>query len=74
MGLVVGLAVALTTVMVLALPLFGLASALEPRRGTGRSFIQTGLTVVVLPAAVIVGAAVGAGTTRWHHRGGRLPS
>lgn len=72
-GAAAGVAGALVTVTLLSLPLFGLASILEPRRGTGRSFIQTGLTVVVLPSALVVGLAVAVLASRWRRRGGRLP-
>lgn len=72
-GAAAGVAGALVTVTLLSLPLFGLASILEPRRGTGRSFIQTGLTVVVLPSALVVGLAVAVVAGRWRRRGGRLP-
>jgi hypothetical protein len=71
-GVFVGVGAAAVSVVAVALPLFFLASALDPARGTGRSFINHGLLATV-PVAVLVGGACGVWATMWHRRGGRLP-
>lgn len=58
----------LVAVGLFALPLFGLAQALEPGQGVDRPFIRTGLFAVALPAAALVGLAAGVLTARWYAR------
>ena len=71
-GLFVGVTAAAVSVVGVALPLFFLARALDPARGTGRSFINRGLLATV-PVALVIGVAAGVWAWVWHHRGGRLP-
>ena len=58
----------LAAVGVFALPLYGLALALEPGSGVDRPFIRTGLLAVALPAAAVVGVVAGAFAARWYAR------
>lgn len=67
---VAGFAVGLVLV---ALPLFGLARALELDQGLQRPFIRDNLALLVLPAAVIMALVFGVVVGRWYRRGGRLP-
>ena len=71
-GLFVGVLAAAVSLVGVALPLFFLARALDPARGTGRSFINRGLLLAV-PVGVVIGVAAGAWAAVWHSRGGRLP-
>ncbi len=57
----------------IALPLFGLARALELQRGLGRPFIRDNLLLLVLPVAGTCALACGLLVGRWYRRGGRLP-
>jgi hypothetical protein len=56
-----------------ALPLFGLARALELQRGLGRPVIRDNLLLLVLPVAGTCALACGLLVGRWYRRGGRLP-
>ena len=56
-----------------ALPLFGLARALELQRGLGRPVIRDNLLLLVLPVASACALACGVLVGRWYRRGGRLP-
>ena len=56
-----------------ALPLFGLARALELQRGLGRPVIRDNLLLLVLPVAGTSALACGVLVGRWYRRGGRLP-
>jgi hypothetical protein len=67
---VVGFAVGL---LLVALPLFGLARALESGRGLARPFIRDNLLGLVLPAGAVCGVIAGGVAGRWYRRGGRLP-
>ena len=58
----------LAAVGVFALPLFGLAQALEPGSGVDRPFIRNGLLGVALPGAAVVGVVAGALAARWYGR------
>jgi len=60
--------------LLVALPLFGLARALEAGRGLGRPFIRDNLLGLVVPVSVVCGVTVGTLTGRWYRRGGRLPA
>jgi hypothetical protein len=59
--------------VLVALPLFGLARALEMGRGMGRPFIRDNLTQLVLPVAATAALGCGLVVGRWYRRGGRLP-
>jgi hypothetical protein len=56
-----------------ALPLFGLARALEMARGLDRPFIRDNLTMLVLPVSFACAAVAGVVVGRWYRRGGQLP-
>jgi hypothetical protein len=56
-----------------ALPLFGLARALELQRGLGRPVIRDNLLQFVLPVAGVSAVACGLLVGRWYRRGGHLP-
>ena len=57
-----------------ALPLFGLARALEMQRGLGRPVIRDNLLLLALPVACVTAIACGVLVGRWYRRGGRLPA
>lgn len=57
----------------IALPLYGLARALEAGRGLNRPFIRDNLTQLVLPVSCLCALAAGVLVGRWYRRGGRLP-
>jgi hypothetical protein len=57
-----------------ALPLFGLARALELQRGLGRPVIRDNLLLLALPVACVTALACGVLVGRWYRRGGRLPT
>jgi hypothetical protein len=57
----------------IALPLFGLARALELRQGLGRPAIRDNLVLLVLPVAAASALASGLLVGRWYRRGGQLP-
>ena len=59
--------------VLVSLPLFGLARALELNRGVDRPFIRDNLALLVLPAAVIMAVLCGVVVGRWYRQGGRLP-
>jgi hypothetical protein len=59
--------------IVVALPLFGLARALEAQRGLGRPVIRDNLLLFVLPVAGVSALACGVLVGRWYRRGGHLP-
>ena len=67
---VVGFSIGL---LLVALPLFGLARALEAGRGLGRPFIRDNLLGLVLPVGALLGVIAGTVAGRWYRRGGRLP-
>jgi hypothetical protein len=56
-----------------ALPLLGLARALELNRGINRPFIRDNLALLVLPAAVVMAVLCGVLVGRWYRHGGQLP-
>ncbi|MEY2568305.1 MAG: hypothetical protein QOE35_2834 [Actinomycetota bacterium] len=56
-----------------ALPLFGLARALELLRGVDRPFIRDNLTHLVLPVSLASALVSGVVVGRWYRRGGQLP-
>jgi hypothetical protein len=72
LGVVVGVTVAAVALIFVALPLFFLARAADPARGTGRPFISTGLRQVAIPFGVVAGVPMGMLAGRWYRRGGRL--
>jgi hypothetical protein len=59
--------------ILVALPLFGLARALELRQGLGRPAIRDNLLLLVLPVAGTSALVSGLLVGRWYRRGGRLP-
>jgi hypothetical protein len=59
--------------VLVALPLFGLARALETGNGLQRPFIRDNLTLLVLPVALVMAVLCGVVVGRWYRRGGRLP-
>ena len=63
---------AAAALVLVALPLFFFAQAVDPARGTGRPFIRDGLVRVAIPVAVAVGALIGTLAGEWYRRGGRL--
>ena len=69
----VGLVGAAVGFIVVVVPLFGLARALEAGRGLGRPVIRDNLLRWSLPAAVIAGLVSGAIAGRWYRSGGRIP-
>lgn len=73
-GIGIGVLVALVAIAFVALPLFFLASAVEPSRGLNRPFVRTGLVEVAVPLGCFIGAAVGVTVGVWYHRGGRMPA
>ena len=70
MAAVVGFSFGLIAV---ALPLFGLARALEMGRGLNRPVIRDNLTQLVLPVALTAALITGVIVGRWYRRGGQLP-
>jgi hypothetical protein len=56
-----------------ALPLYGLARALELGRGVDRPFIRDNLTHLVLPVSLTSALMCGVLVGRWYRRGGQLP-
>ena len=58
--------------LAVAVPLFGLARALE-LQGLGRPSIRDNLLQLVLPVAGVSALACGLLVGRWYRRGGRLP-
>ena len=56
-----------------ALPLFGLARALEINQGLGRPAIRDNLMLLTLPVATAAALASGVLVGRWYRRGGHLP-
>jgi hypothetical protein len=69
--LAAALGAASLTLIVVCLPLFFLARALEPARGTGRPLIHTGI-VVAVPVSVGVGVIAGIAVGAWYRRGAAL--
>jgi hypothetical protein len=67
---VVGFSVGL---LLVAMPLFGLARALESGRGMSRPFIRDNLLGLVIPVGAVCGLLAGTLVGRWYRRGGRLP-
>ena len=59
--------------VLVSLPLFGLARALEINRGIDRPFIRDNLALLVLPAGVVMAVLSGVLVGRWYRRGGQLP-
>ena len=72
-GALVGIVGAAVGFLLVVLPLFGLARALESGRGLERPFIRDNLFALAVPAAVILGAVGGGVAGRWYRHGGRLP-
>ena len=72
-GALLGLVGAAVGFLIVAMPLFGLARALESGRGLGRPVIRDNLVNLALPAALIFGLVSGVVGGRWYRHGGRLP-
>jgi hypothetical protein len=72
-GVLAGIAGFSFGLIAVALPLFGLARALELQRGLGRPAIRDNLLLLVLPVAAVSALASGLLVGRWYRRGGHLP-
>ena len=72
-GLVVGVVGAAVGLLIVVMPLYGLARSLEAGRGLGRPVIRDNLLRFAVPAAVVLGTISGAVGGRWYRHGGRLP-
>lgn len=72
-GALVALAGAAIGLLLVVLPLFGLARALEAGRGLERPAIRDNLLTFAVPAAVVLGTVSGVIAGRWYRHGGRLP-
>ena len=59
--------------VLIALPMFGLARALEMGRGMDRPIVRDVLLRLVLPVACVSAVACGLLVGRWYRRGGELP-
>lgn len=68
-GLGVFVAVTAIGFVVIAIPLYTLASF--ESNGLSRPFIRTGLFRVALPVGLVMGAVSGVASGRWFRRGGR---
>lgn len=68
LGVLVGVALAATVFVLIAIPLYTVAS-FEPN-GLDRPVIRTGLFRVALPVAAVAGVVGGAAVGRWLHGGG----
>jgi hypothetical protein len=72
-GLLVGVVGAAVGLLIVVMPLYGLARALEAGRGLGRPFIRDNLFRFAVPAGLVLGTISGAVGGRWYRHGGRLP-
>ena len=71
--MVVAVAGAAIGLLLVVLPLFGIARALEAGRGLARPAIRDNLLTLAVPAALLLGTVSGVVAGRWYRQGGRLP-